>query len=108
MSQMWTMLTHRNWLLERTEQALSYCRVCQKEPSAVQERALGYDGSCQDGILSAHWEVPRFGPKGVGIFSKKTCFSNALGYTLVVLEVLQAHRHFLLSRGPTKDGDNTF
>ena len=40
--------------------------------------------------------------------SKKKCFSNALGYTLVVLEVLQAHRHFYLSIGPTKSGDNTF
>ena len=40
--------------------------------------------------------------------SKKKCFSNALGYTLVVLEMLQAHRHFYLSIGPTKSGDNTF
>ena len=40
--------------------------------------------------------------------SKKKCFSNALGYTLGVLEVLQAHRHFYLSIGPTKSGDNTF
>ena len=40
--------------------------------------------------------------------SKKKCFSNALRHTLVVLEVLQAHRHFSLSIGPTKRGDNTF
>ena len=40
--------------------------------------------------------------------SKKKCFSNALGYALVVLEVLQAHRHFYLIIGPTKSGDNTF
>ena len=40
--------------------------------------------------------------------SKKKGFSNALGYTLVVLEVLHAHRHFYLSIGPTKSGDNTF
>ena len=40
--------------------------------------------------------------------SKKKCFSNALGYTLVVLEVFEAHRHFFLSIGPTKSGDNTF
>ena len=39
---------------------------------------------------------------------KKKCFSNALGYTLVVLEVLWALRHFYLSIGPTKRGDNTF
>ena len=40
--------------------------------------------------------------------SKKKCFSNALGYTLVVLEVLQALLHCYLSIGPTKMGDNTF
>ena len=40
--------------------------------------------------------------------STKKCFSNALRHTLVVLEVLQAHRHFYLSIGPTKSGDNTF
>ena len=40
--------------------------------------------------------------------SKEKCFSNALGYTVVVLEVLQAHKHFYLSIGPTKSGDNTF
>ena len=40
--------------------------------------------------------------------SKKKCFSNALGYTLVVLEVLQALLHFYLSIGLTKMGDNTF
>ena len=44
----------------------------------------------------------------LGDFSKKKCFSNALGYALVVLEVLQAHRHFYLSIGPTKSGDNPF
>ena len=41
-------------------------------------------------------------------YSKKKCFSNALGYTLVVLEVLYAHRHFHLRIGPNKSGDNTF
>ena len=40
--------------------------------------------------------------------SKNKCFSNALRHTLVVLEVRQAHRHFYLSIGPTKSGDNTF
>ena len=40
--------------------------------------------------------------------SKKKCFSNTLGYTLVVLEVLQALLHFYLSIGLTKKGDNTF
>ena len=40
--------------------------------------------------------------------SKKKCLSNALGYTLVVLEVLQAHRHFYLSIALTKSGDNIF
>ena len=45
---------------------------------------------------------------GVVAASKKKCFSNALRHTLVVLEVLQAHRHFSLSIGPTKSGDNTF
>ena len=40
--------------------------------------------------------------------STKKCFSNALGYTLVVLELLQALMHFYLSIGPTKIGDNTF
>ena len=35
-------------------------------------------------------------------------FSNALGYMLVVLEVLLALMHFYLSIGPTKMGDNTF
>ena len=40
--------------------------------------------------------------------SKKKCFSNALRHTLVVLEMHWAHRHFYLSIGPTKSGDNTF
>ena len=40
--------------------------------------------------------------------SKKKCFSNALGYTVVGLEVLQAPRHFSFSIGPTKIADNTF
>ena len=40
--------------------------------------------------------------------SKKKCFYNALGYTLVVLEVLEALMHFYLTIGPTKMGDKTF
>ena len=28
--------------------------------------------------------------------SRKKCFSNALGYTLVVIQVLQALMHFIL------------
>ena len=42
------------------------------------------------------------------VTSTKKCFFNALGYTLVILEVLEALLHFFLSIGPTKMGDNTF
>ena len=71
------------------------------------------------GDMDSRWSksVPHPKPHGFrpnwtalhgGEGSKKKCFSNALRYTLVVLEVLQAHRHFYLSIGPTKSGDNTF
>ena len=62
---------------------------------------------------ASHAAAPAAAPgtpptRGVAPASKKKCFSNALGYALVVLEVLQAHRHFYLSICPTKSGDNTF
>ena len=52
--------------------------------------------------------VSLLGHRRLVALSKKKCFSNDLGYTLVVLEVLQALLHCYLSIGLTKMGDNTF